>query len=218
MDHTRVAPFAAELVRIVEEILEESKTDTKVLLDHEHLVSWDKIYEVASFVIRDLGRIEDHQNPNGFPMSKFVGYTAFWFAKIKPLGHLKVLDTAAPAESNTTELKDVNERIALIVMNKLVWLTSTVNPDLRPNIWKECKVDACEVVLGDAKCKGYCYQMKYGRFATAQNGRLLNYIVYGLRARSLSPYFIVNHVDQLLTLSCESQNPPIFILPKQADG
>lgn len=201
-----LAHLTQDLLDATSQILKESSSPAREIMTNNKTMSVEKMKEVASYVLRDLDRIEDDQDGN-FSISKFVGYIAFWYSKLKPLNTVWYRDHSTEG-TGLVELIDANERVSLAVASVIFWQMVRINPELQPVIWKECEVSSCTV--GSNGAKGKCFARKNQKFLTAHQGKYKKYIEYGLRHRSISPYFLVHYFDSGIAYSCEHFCPPLY--------
>lgn len=200
--------LAAELADLTQKILINAQASSgQILFNPETFLSDDRIFEVAKYALRDLQRIEYDQK-NRVAISKYAAYVGFWFAKLKPINTVYLVsDGTEPGER---EIEDINERVVLTLIDRILLKIAYVDPDVVPAIWKNCEIKACSREFSGHHVAGACYFAKNRRFLTGFEGRHSDYIVYCLRFRSVSPYFLVNYIDQSLQLSCEHAFPPMF--------
>lgn len=207
MRNLTVTKLAADLGNHVQEILLGSNTANRsILFDPSSCMSDEKLFQVAEYVYRDLGRLEKDQNGR-VAISKIVGYIAFWFAKLKPLNSVFVVEVSGEKQEN--ELCDINERVAALLIERFFWGMIFVDNDLYPQVWESCSREGCTFTKGGKTIKGKCFREKLRNYKSVFNRKHIDYVVYSLRFRAIGPYFIVNYVDEALVFSCEHINPPV---------
>lgn len=195
----RAIRLAADIEDYIEDILMSSLTGgIRLLFDPMTYLSYDRILEVALYALRDFKRISVDQE-KGVSVTKLAGYIGFWFAKIKPISSIHI--GGGDGEDIKTEFTEVNEEAAIILMDQLLWDAALNAKELVPTTWKNCPCD-CSLQLNGATVKGKCYREANIAFLKAEEGRFRNYIVYGLRFRSVSPYFLVNYLEQGIHFAC----------------
>ena len=200
-----VAALAATIADHAQEILVGSNTKEKSLLfDPESCISDERIFEVAKYVCRDLARIEKDQDGR-VAVSKISAYIGFWFAKLKPINSVFVVHTDGSQGEN--ELCEINEALLLLLMDRIFWDLVCSDDELYPTIWNDCTNTDCKIDFNGKSVKGLCFFKKHSQFMKAKRYR--QYLTYGLRYRAVSPYFLVNYIDEGLFFSCECQCPPI---------
>lgn len=209
MASEEIAALAAEIGDHVQTILFKANVKSgKILFDPDAYMSDERIFEVASYLLRDLGRIE-HDQKGKVSITKYVAYLGFWFSKLKPINGVYTTSE----EGAQSEICDINERVALVLMDRVFWSIVYADKDSSPSVWADCEKaggrEKCSIALGNKSIKGLCYKLKNRNFLTDHEKRYQNYIVYGLRHRSISPYFLVNYLDEGIFYSCENSCPPL---------
>lgn len=207
MSNLEVTKLAADLADHVQDILLASNTAARsVLFDPESCMSDERMFEVAKYVYRDLGRLEKDQDGR-VAISKIVGYIAFWFAKLKPLNSVFVVEVGGQQKEN--ELCDINEQVAALLIERIFWDLVSVNENLYPHVWQSCPRAGCMFTKSGVTIKGKCFREKLRNYKSVFDRKHINYVIYCLRYRAIGPYFIVNYVDEALIFSCEHHNPPV---------
>lgn len=206
MSDDNLAVFAAELADHVQTVLINSNSKSgKILFDPDSYISDERMFEVASYVIRDLERLENDQNGK-ISITKYVAYIGFWFSKLKPIRAVSVISADEDVDK---EVIDINENVALVLMDRVFWSIVYQNQDAYPRTWKNCNTDACKFAANGKTIHGGCFRTKNTAYLTGHANRFRKYIVYCLRFRAVSPYFLVNYLEQSIFMSCESACPPI---------
>lgn len=168
--------------------------------DPDRVVSKVVLLEVANYAIRDMRRIDDEQD-NATSTTKLFAYLGFWFSRLKPISaDLFILDE----EENEMPLVDINEQIVPSLILRMMRELIEVDPELAPERWKECDVTACK-----DKGLGTCFFRRYEAHLLANKNRHLRYLNYSLRFRPVGPYFVVDSIDQGITMSCDAQRIPL---------
>jgi hypothetical protein len=189
-------------------------TGGRVHFDARRVISNDCIREVVHYVQRDLERLErDHDD--GLSITKYLGYVGFWFAKLKPI-RLVTLDPVPGTQGRAQQVLDINEQVAIILMDRLLWIMVRESPKDRPVEWRSCKIERCVHKTGGDQMKGLCYFKKSREYCSYDEAKYRDYIVYALRHRAEGPYFLVKYLDQALFFSCEWTSPPMFAKPASA--
>lgn len=209
------ATLAAELAEQVLTILHNANTGSRgaITFVEDEVISDDRILTVAAYVMRDLARVNFDQD-NSTSVAKLVGYIGFWFTKLKPLNSVWKIDDSCES-SISREIQDINERVSLVLMDRiLLRLISTISDDLT-TVWAQCTNTSCEIIInGDSDSqiskRGSCYFKKNIQFRSKFEKRFGNYLVYTMRYRAASPYLMVNYIEQGLFFSCEAACPPLF--------
>lgn len=207
MSVKEVAELAATIADHVQDILLGSNTEKKsVLFDPEACLSDERMFEVAKYVFRDLQRLE-HDQGGQVAISKIVGYTAFWFSKLKPLNSVFVVEKDGPQVEN--EFCGINEAVAVVLLERLFWDLVCVNKDLYPSVWENCNRTGCVFAINGTNVQGKCFNQKLRGYLKEFEGKHRNYLEYCLRYRAVSPYFLVNYIDEALFMSCEHFSPNV---------
>ena len=184
-----------------------------VYFDQEDVISEKKVFEAVSYAFRDLDRINNDQSFE-VSLAKYSAYIAFWFAKMKPVRAVYV----RPASNNDTdehaaqdiEVTDINERMAVSLMMRVLWRTAESSPALSPEVWINCPNQKCkEATLSSRNSRGACFVLKSTDHLKSDDRKFEKYIVYCLRFRPVAPYFLVNILDQFLFSSCASSSPTL---------
>jgi hypothetical protein len=166
-------------------------------------VAPEKVLESVRYALRDFDRLELDQKQE-FSLTKFVGYLGFWFAKLKPLANIQLLDAGTDPE--TRDILDINEKIVFELMRRLMLRMTRKAPHIMPKEWSDCTIEACGRV-------GKCFFLKFTAYLAALDGRYNEYLYYTLRYRPSSPYLLVAILDQAMHFACEVACPPRFIIP-----
>ena len=203
-DDEEIAFLSRALIENTVRALELAHTSSGNITYREDVISEDKMLQVAIFAFRDLDRVErDH--PNGISVTKYVAYIGFWYGKLKPITRVMY----QPANGDAFEIVDVNERLALVVIERLLWRMAW-GRNRYPTVWKDCQIASCSHTYEGKTLKGRCFLEKNAGFLSHQHRQHADYISYTLRHRSTSPYFLVNYLEEGLYYSCEQACPPMF--------
>ncbi len=189
----------------------------QVVYDPDTVISDDKMLQVALYAMRDLDRVNRDQEGRT-AVSKYVGYIGFWFSKLKPVNSVWRLNaaiqgvdvTSASRVPDAREIIDINERMALIVMERVFWKLVYATPEAHPTVWQACKNASCELLTATGSMKGLCFQQKLSHFLEALEHRYQSYLIYSMRYRAGSPYLLVNFFEEALFFSCETACPPLL--------
>ncbi len=201
---------AIKLARIVHsevlEILEKTrKSNSRFVFDEDAVISSEKLRDVVRYALRDLKRLEVDQKSE-VSITKYVGYIAFWFAKLKPLTRVDML--ADGVGTGSAEIMDINEKIVMPLTARLLAAIVFANPQLTPTIWSTCGIKQCGTTGADGP--GICFFKKFERYLFGGTGKYQQYIWYCLRYRPSNPYTLVSLLDEALHFSCESACAPMF--------
>jgi hypothetical protein len=175
--------------------------------EREELISSQCMADVARYAIRDLERLEPNHD-DGPSITKYLGYVGFWYAKLKPVGTVKI--DPPSGHGDPIEIVDVNEQLALFIMDMLLWRITATDQKTCPHEWLKCDIESCQHVVGDKATRGECYFKKSRAYRTADHGQYAKYIAYALRYRGEGPYFLVKYLDQTVFFSCEKSAKPLY--------
>lgn len=204
-----IAALAATIIEDVKDMLAKSHAGGgELLYDEKEPISEEGALQVASYALRDIRRLEQDQK-KGVSVSKYVAYVGFWLGKLKPVGKVSL-----NRNHQTDEILDINERLVLPLMDRLLLMMARANPAIWPSPWRDCSVTACTRDFSGKPVRGECYRIKNRAYRKAYQKRYSDYIAYGLRHRALSPYHLVSYLDQAMYMSCEHATPPIFEKPQ----
>jgi hypothetical protein len=208
-DKEKIARLADEITEHVEVILASANVGSSGKLTYvaADVVSIDRILTVSAYVMRDLARVNKDQK-DSTSVAKFVGYIGFWFSKIKPINVVKKCTIDKNGVPVDREIQDINERVALVLMDRALLRLASASDLSISTVWDECDIHDCKL---DNKSKnGLCFFKKNSLFKSKFGYRFSDYLVYTMRFRAGSPYLMVNYIEQSIFFSCEKACPPMF--------
>ena len=130
MAEDEVDGLASNITHVALDILREAnEADGHIVFDVENVLSDERVRQVAKYALRDLKRLEVDQNSK-VAITKYVGYIGFWFSKLKPIKVLYRL--SANGDETQTEIADINESLAVYLMNVFFWALTRADPRLYP--------------------------------------------------------------------------------------
>jgi hypothetical protein len=164
-----------------------------IFFNPDDVISEGRMAQVASFAARDISRSNADQNAM-MSISKYVGYIAYWFVRIKPIINVKYQKI-----TEKHDLLDVNERVALVLMEFLLASVVRKHPDLQPPHWKVCNNGYCH---RRKKPLGTCFFDGIYNFFNHGEEENLNYVVFSQVDGPPSPHLFALLVDQALFYTC----------------
>lgn len=173
-----------------------------ILFDPNTGISSARMLQTAQYAVRDLQRLELDQSEH-VQLTKHVAYIIFWFAKIRPIIRVDRIGE----DKALVEIVDVNERVAVILLCRLMIRLGGEVTEFMPTPWKACPIKQCSLERNGYL--GRCFIEKLTRYFDADSERYRDYLSYTLRYRAISPYLLVAILDQAIFYSCEHVCAPI---------
>jgi hypothetical protein len=164
--------------------------------NEEDVLSRGRIAQVARYASYDIDRSHIEQDAE-MSLSKYVAYIVYWFARLKP-----IRPVYRQWGGKDVEILDINERVALQLIQWLVLRITCNNSKLAPRHWRECQAfPLCRQPDGQ-RAMGKCFFDAFTTFLYADGLRHANQMVYSQRFSTVGPQSFVTIIDQALFYAC----------------
>jgi hypothetical protein len=194
-----ITALAVDIFSSTIRILDAARTgNPPIQFDDAIVLSEAQVHQVAMYAARDMARSHVEQG-GALSISKYVAYIVYWFGRLRPI---RAVYCMAAGASEAQEIVDINERVSLALIERLVLSIIVSDPSLAPSHWISCKSKPCAEQAKGRSNMGRCFFDSFRLFLSYNNLQHANHLVYSQVYRLASSHLFVAIIDQALFYSC----------------